>query len=136
MQAGQQVTFTPTTPGIGPNEPSNDLDLALKLYDANDALVATSLTGALVFTPAQSGTYRLAVERESGEGDYVIAIAGAVTPAAALSVVGTTPVEDALLNTYPSQYQVHFSREVDFRTVSASDLTVNGVAASAVRMMP
>ena len=138
--AGDVLSITTATPGDGSGEPVNGLDPALLLYAPGGSLVAQDLNGAadgrnavLNYTvPAgQSGVYCVLVRATAGPGDYTVNVAGATgAPAAFPSVTSTSIANGALIAAYPNTYRVTFSRPVLLSSVDASDLTVNGTAAT------
>ncbi len=138
--AGTQLTFTTTTPGDGPGEFVNTLDPILRLYDAAGNEVASNDNGAtdgrnsmLTFTPPANGTYYVEVTSAGGtNGEYALAVAGATATWAPFQVIGTTPVEGAVLTGPPSQIMATTNGNILLPTLQGSDLTVDGVVAAAV----
>ncbi|MBH0199685.1 MAG: PKD domain-containing protein [Nitrospira sp.] len=136
VNAGDVLAITTTTPGDGAGEPANTLDPALQLFDPSGTLIASNNNGAadghnavISATAATTGQYKIAVLPTAGSGDYTVRVTGATgQPALDFSV------SDSALASSGSQASVNlqFSSPVLLPSVSASDVTIDGVAASSV----
>ncbi|MCC6473143.1 MAG: pre-peptidase C-terminal domain-containing protein, partial [Burkholderiales bacterium] len=130
------------TPGDGPGQPANDLDVRLELYDPAGALVASNDNGAAdgrnaridYLVPASAGgTYRVSVLRGSGSGDYTLEVSNATgSLPAALVVEGSSIDDGAALTLAPDSVTLSFSSNLAYSSAQAGDLTVNGVPANAL----
>jgi len=135
--AGDVLTITTMTPGGDEGEPQNLLDPKVELYDSDGTLVAADDNGAadarnvlLIYSVPAGGTYFLRVCPATGTlGDYVLNIQGATGNPPELVVSATTPSDGALLSGFPTTYRVDFSEPILLTSVSAEDLTVNGIPA-------
>ena len=144
-EAGDHLVIQTTTPGDQPGEPQNAPDLTLTLYAPDGSKIAagnyseTSPDGRNVridYTTAAAGMYRVMVSSEHAtSGAYLLSVSGSTTSSPAFTVASTAPADGALLTGYPSTYTINLSESVLLSTIDASDLTVNGVAASGVTVV-
>jgi len=137
--AGDALTLETTTPADGPFEFANDLDLLVELYDPSGALVATDDNGAadgrnaaLTHVAQQSGTYTVCVLPAAGSGQYVLHVSGYTGAAETFTVTDVDPADGAEMIEAPERMTVTFSEPVGFWSLSPSDLTVDGIAATGV----
>ncbi|MDB5357482.1 MAG: hypothetical protein JWN24_3935, partial [Phycisphaerales bacterium] len=142
LAAGATLVLSTSTPGDGPNEPANLLNPRLRVLNASGMQVALDDNSApdgrnasLSFMAPSAGTYYVEVSSSLAApttGDYVLSISGVNTTPAAFTVVSTTPAAGANLNVTPTTATVTFSGSVLLSSLQASDLTLDGVPASAV----
>lgn len=113
LDDGQAVTlFTETPPG----GPLNDLDPSISIFDASGDLLTHDADSAsdgrhavIMFTAPQAGVYTVAVERESGTGEYVLR-AGFPQPPTVVDVsVSSTEWTPAFLDATDPSFGVGFS---------------------------
>ena len=139
VNIGDPLTLATATPADGPGEFQNTFDPAIALYDPNGTLVASDdNSGAdgrnslLSYTAAASGQYVVEVSGAGGSaGDYVLHVEGATGEnPPVFDVTATNPANGAVLTTAPTAITVDFNRPVVLSSLDASDLTVDGVAAS------
>ena len=139
VNAGDPLVISTTTPADGPNQFVNTLDPKIELYNPSGTLVASDdNSGAdgrnalLHYTAAAAGQYVVHVLSAGGTtGEYVLDVGGATgTTAQAFSVASTNPANGSTIASYPATMTVDFSGTVLLSSLAASDLTVNGVAAT------
>lgn len=138
VNAGDSLVITTSTPGDGSGEPANLLDPKIELHDPSGALVASDLDSGpdgrnvlLNYTALATGAYKIKVMREegSGQGEYVLKVAGATGSAnAAPQVVATTPVENRRLSVSPTSLTLDLSEAIRADSVQTGDLTIDGGA--------
>ncbi|MCU0875031.1 MAG: hypothetical protein MUE50_22090, partial [Pirellulaceae bacterium] len=143
--AGDVLAVTTTTPGGGAGEPQNLLDPLVELYNGAGTVVATNDNGAadgrnvlLNYTVPSggSGAYRVRIRPATQDlGDYILNIAGTTAASPAFMVSATTPANGALLNAYPATYRVDFSEAMLLTSLTADDLTVDGVPADSLTVV-
>jgi len=136
VTAGDELIITTQTPFDGPGEIVNTLDPRIELYDPVGLLVASDDNSApdgrnarLTYTAAAAGTYQVAVVA-TGSGIYVLKVSGArdslpdfvVTPP-------TIPANEVRLLAAPTSFTAAFSVPVNWATVQAADLKIDGRAA-------
>ena len=135
--AGDPLTLSTATPSTGPRTYANRLDPALDLYDPSGALVASNADGApdgrnaqIAWTATTSGVYTVRVSAKAGTaGEYVLRASGARAGAGFTAQV-TSPADGSQLVETPSSVTLDFSAGVLLTTLHASDLTLDGVAAT------
>ena len=137
VHAGDALTLQTSTPGDGPGEFFNTLNPRLELYDASGALVASGVPLAdgrneqVVHTATLTGNYRARIVAEGvTSGDYVLSVLGVTATPPVFEVAGISPADGALLNFAPTQITVDFYHNVLVSSLQASDLTVDGGAAT------
>jgi ELWxxDGT repeat protein len=130
-------THTPSSDAWGLG---NTLDPKVELYDPAGACVASNDNGSadgrnayLEYSAATAGTYVVRVFSVGQRGEYVLEVAGA-GGSPAFSVQSTTPVANARVR-YPTHWTVDFNDGVLLNSLAASDLTVDGVPATAVTLV-
>lgn len=140
VNAGDNLVLTTTTPGGPPGEFGNFLNPTINLYDASDNLVATATGNAadgrndvIDWTALSSGEYRVQVlgAEQTSIGEYTVAIQGATGGTGPFSVTSTNPAANALVGSQVSTMDVHFSDNVLLSSLSDSDFTIDGNAATA-----
>ncbi|MCY2931027.1 MAG: pre-peptidase C-terminal domain-containing protein, partial [Planctomycetota bacterium] len=138
--AGDVLTASTVTPADGNGEFANGLDPVLDLYDPSGAVVASDDNGApdgrnarLTYTAAVAGRYLFRVRSAGGtSGEFLLTVSGFTAAPAPFQVVASSPAAGALLGASPASLTVTFSDLVYWPSVSAADLTVDGVAATGV----
>ncbi|CAN0503413.1 unnamed protein product, partial [Phaeothamnion confervicola] len=131
VQEGDVLSITTTTPGDGVNQPANDLDVVLELYDAGGTKVVSNDNGAAdgrnaavnyVVPTGGAGTYRIAVVRSSGAGDYTLEVQGATGSANTPLTVTSSSITDATtFAAFPGSVTLAFSNGLAYGSVQASD---------------
>jgi hypothetical protein len=137
--AGNVLEIRTSTPAGGAGEFVNLLDPRIQLYGPADGLLATGAAlpdgrnELITWTALVPGRYRVRVSAETAAaGEYVLAIggnSGSIAPA--FRVVGTAPAEGAFLRA-ATTYVVDLNDVFLSASVQASDLRINGVAATSV----
>ncbi|WP_270934322.1 CARDB domain-containing protein [Falsiroseomonas oryzae] len=136
---GDVLTLSTTTPGDGPDTPQNAFDPVIFLYDGSGAFVGSSNNDApdgrnafLVHEvpPGGGGTYMVRVQSAwtGARGAYVLQVEGATGVAAPASATPELP-DGAVVAAYPLTYRVTFSDPILLSSLSADDLTLNGIPA-------
>ncbi|OGV75042.1 MAG: hypothetical protein A3K18_14425 [Lentisphaerae bacterium RIFOXYA12_64_32] len=141
--AGDVVTISTATPGDDAGEPVNTLNPSLTLFDSSGTQVAfDDNSGAdgrnalLTYTIATTGVHRVKVAGAAGQGDYVLAVTGATgATSAVLTGTASSPANAATVTPFPATYRIDFSQPIRLDNVSASSLTVNGIAATGVSIV-
>ncbi|MHC4562200.1 MAG: S8 family serine peptidase [Planctomycetota bacterium] len=142
VAAGDVLTITTGTPADGEDEFVNDLDPAIELYDPAGNLVASddnSAPGArnalLTYTATESGEYVVRALSSEGRGDYVLTVSGQ-TGVEAFTVASTDPADGFHMGPpAPTQMTVTFSDGVLLPSLNASDLTIDGIAATGMTIV-
>ncbi len=146
LAEGATLTLQTQTPAGGPGEFVNTLNPRVRVFDAAGNLVAedddSAADGrnALLSFPVPeggAGTYfievsiSLATETPT-RGEYLLLVGG-TTGSSPFQVTATTPADGARVRVPPAQTQitVDFNDSILTTSVQASDLTLNGVAATA-----
>ncbi len=139
LSSGSVLELRSATPGTAT---VNSLDPTLEVYDPSGSLVASDTNGAgdgrnalISYTAAGSGRYVIKVSGGGTRGDYVLSVAGGGVNAEPLQVASITPSNGALLNTLPTSIDITFNQPLLLTSVSAGDLTVNGVQAAGVAVI-
>jgi len=135
VNAGDNLSIATATPGGGADLPANDLDPLLELYAPDGTLVASNNNGGIDGRNAlinhiadQTGSYRVRVMPVVGTGDYTLSVVGANGGSASpLTVTGSGIAEGALLTGFPADLYLDFSSPLNFSTLAAGDVTLNGV---------
>ncbi|WP_182867972.1 carboxypeptidase regulatory-like domain-containing protein [Rhodopirellula sp. JC639] len=140
VNAGDSLVLQTATPGSGTGEPQNTLDPTLVLFDPSGTPVAANDNGAagtnarIEHLALNNGSYRVVVGTEAGLGDYELIATGFSGTLPPFAVAQSTPSNGQAVFGMPD-YRVSFSNSVLISSVDASDLTVDGVPADAVRMV-
>ena len=142
VQALDNLTLTTSTPSDGAGEFINLLDPFIELYDPTGLLVGTDNNGAvdgrnalLTHTATTTGTYTVRVASSAEAGEYVLEILGATGSLPSYVVTSTDPVDGTTFATAPTEITVNLSSAALLPSVDASDLSVNGIAATAVSII-
>lgn len=141
--AGNNLTIETFTPLGGPLDAVNDLDPVIELIDPTGASVIVDdnsagdgRNAAITATAAVDGSYRVRVSGTAmTAGEYFVSVTGHTGADPAPSVISTTPVDGSTVPTFPLTYTVNFSEGINVSTVAPADLTVNGVASTAVTVV-
>ncbi|MCY2963957.1 MAG: cadherin domain-containing protein, partial [Planctomycetota bacterium] len=136
---GDTVVISTETPG---GDLLNTLVPTIELYAPTGELVASNSRGAddgrnarLEYSiPAEvNGYYSVRVSTESGSGDYVLRASGGYEiPDAPLTLSAFSPANGAVLTTFPSTITLFASEALNFSSLSADDVTINGQPATSV----
>ena len=146
--AGDNLSFTTTTPAGGPGEFINNLYPELLLYDPNGNLVAVAAGNAsdgrnsvIDFTvpDGDAGSWVIEVTASPNtplpsSGEYGLLATGATGALSPFVVTGSTPAPGALVQP-PTDIIVTFNDPVLGTSLTPGELEVNGVAATAVTLV-
>ena len=129
--AGDALNVSTLVPSAGPGEFVNSLDIAVELYDPAGTLVASDSSGALSHTALATGSYTVRVlsENEIG-GEFVLNVSGHTGPFLPFTVMATDPADGDIFLSAPTEIVVDFSDSFLSTSLEASDLTVDGIAAT------
>lgn len=137
--AGDLLELGTQTPAGGPGEFVNDLDPILELYDAagnllasNDNSAADGRNARITYAALASGTYYVRVQAVASAGEYLLTLSGATGTDRAPTVIDADPDDTGIITSFPTTYTVDFSEDLLLSSIDASDLLINGVAATAV----
>jgi len=138
VQSGNQLSISTFTPGDAAGLFDETLDPAVSLFDPSGALVESASAGAtdgrnvvLNHTATSTGVYVLRVSAESGTaGEYVVRSTGQAGGFLPLTITDVSPLDGAILRAVPTSITLDFSHALLASSVGASDLLVNGIAAS------
>jgi subtilisin family serine protease len=141
VNTGDTLALATITPAGDPQDPyhiHNTLDPQIELYSPTNTLLASDDNGAadgknavLSHTAATAGLYRARVRGMNGTtGEYVLTVTGATGTQPAPQASAVTPANGADLNATPTQITIDFGANILLGSLQASDLTVNGVAAT------
>jgi hypothetical protein len=140
--AGDNLAIWTETPGFDPLVAANTLDMFLELRGPDGYLQVEGggggdgLNALLNHTATQTGTYTIKVLSESQTtGGYVLNVTGQTGDLPVFEVVSSSLTDGATLNAKPTQLTVDLNAPVRINTVDAADLTVNGIAATAVTLV-
>jgi hypothetical protein len=149
LTAAQPLDVETSTPADGTGEFINRLDPMIRLYDSAGHLVASDDNSApdrrnahLKFNvpKGKEGTYYIEVTASNATadptgGEYLLDLKGSTGALPPFQVTGTDLPDGARLRFAPPTITVNFNDNLLLTTVQASDLTVNGVAATAVSIV-
>ena len=144
VKAGDNLTFTTSTPAGGANEFVNTLDPELLLFDENGKLVAVADGNASdgrnsVITykvpKGDAGVWTIEVtSADATQGEYGLQATGATGALPKFTVASTDPPKGALIQP-PTDIFITFSAPVLGTSLTPDELEVNGVAATAVTLV-
>lgn len=140
VNAGDHLILETAAPGIGAGAPQNTLDPTIALFDPAGTPVAVSDSGStgtnarIEHDVSNGGTYRVVVGAAAGRGDYEMLASGFSGTLPSFRVGQSIPSDGQALVGLPN-YQLTFSDSLLLSTVDASDLSVDGVPADAVRII-
>jgi subtilisin family serine protease len=145
MQAGQTLHIQTQTPLDSGGPVANVLVPKVNVFDSTGTLVATSMRSApdgknvlldFVVPSGGDGFYFVQVTSANGSsGEYVLTIAGDTGTQPDFAVTTTNPANHAVLRIAPGAITVGFNDSVLLSTVTASALTVDGVAATSFQLV-
>lgn len=150
VNAGDLVYVRTKTPSDGGGAFDNQLDPLVKIYDPNGNLVAADDNGRsdgrnvlLSYDATIGGDYTVEVSGAQGTtGEYVLEIhrvPGGLPPAPLVgsdfAALAVDPLDGATSASAVSQMTIDFNDQILLTSVQASDLTVNGQAATAVTVV-
>lgn len=137
LSAGQVLTLTTTTPGMG-GQPNNTLDPLVTLLDPSLTQVAQNQNSApdginaeLSYTAVSSGTYYIAVgstTSASTTGDYTLS--ANVAASQPFDVTSSSISSGSYVNAATTSVTLKFNVAVDSASVQASALTVDSTPAT------
>ena len=138
--AGNLLTIETSTPADGPLDFANEVDPQIELYGPDEILVAADDNSSpadthnalLQVTAGQTGIYRVRVSSVNEQGAYFVSIDGADSTSAAPEVIAASPSDAAKVTVFPTTFAVTFSEGLRFDSVTAADLIVGGLPATAV----
>ncbi|HVX60745.1 MAG TPA: pre-peptidase C-terminal domain-containing protein, partial [Pirellulales bacterium] len=145
--AGQAFHFATSTPADGGGQFVNNLDPQLRILDASGAPLtsddnsgADGRNAALDFNAPAAGTYYVEVSpspltAQLTSGEYVLSVAGNTVTPPAFQASGADLPDGATLRIAPGAITVNFNDSLLLSTVSASDLTLDGVPAAGVTVL-
>ena len=136
---GEQIVIQTSTPLAGIGEPLNSLDPTIKLLDPQGVVVEhNNVVGneILSHTAPTSGNYTIAVSAaDRVGGEYVLSVTGNTQQHASF-VVNNSSLQDGMtMQSAPTEITLDFSHHVLLNSLSASDLTVNDVAAKGLTLV-
>jgi len=139
--AGATLQLSTATPGAGPLQPGNSFDPRIRVLDGSGTVLASDdnsgsdgRNAALTFPVPSAGTYYVEVGSSplvATGGEYVLSATGGNPILASFGVTSTSIPDGSVLTTVPAQITVDFGQSVLFSSLQASDLKVDGVAATA-----
>ncbi|NQU24921.1 MAG: metallophosphoesterase [Candidatus Nealsonbacteria bacterium] len=136
VNAGDVLTVETSTPGDGPFALANALDPTIELYDPTGTLVADGHNALVTYTAGTSGTHTVRVAAAAGTtGEYVLAVSGYTGDLPALKVAAMDPADGAFSPQSSPQITIDFNHGLRLDSLDASDLTVGGAPASALRVV-
>jgi subtilase family serine protease/methionine-rich copper-binding protein CopC/type 1 glutamine amidotransferase len=142
VNAGDALTVRTLTPGGELGEFVNEVDPLITLYDPVGTQVAADDNSAdgrnaqLTHTAARTGVYSIKVAGATYvPGEYVLQVSGSTGTLPPLTILATTPADGALLNAYPSTYRLDFSAPLLLTSLTADDVTVDGVPAGGLTVV-
>jgi hypothetical protein len=141
VSAGQELQLQTFTPAGQAGEFVNNLDPALRLYNAQGALVASDDNSAgdgrnaklsYVVPGPMARTYFVEVAASDtglSGGEYVLQVGNASGGRLPFQVTNATPPDGTLFRFEPAVITIDFNDSVLLSSVEASDLTIDGVPA-------
>lgn len=143
LDVGDTLTVATATPADGAFEFINTLDPVLEILDPMEVVVATDSNSAadgrnamVTYMATGAGLHRIRITAENDTlGEYVLSVTGADGTTIPLEVLGSSPSDQSLLNSYPTSYLVSFSDTLLLTSVDAEDFTVGGVPADSVTIV-
>ncbi|MEA1950897.1 MAG: pre-peptidase C-terminal domain-containing protein, partial [Planctomycetota bacterium] len=139
--AGQTIAVETFLPLGSSGLFASSLNPAIELYDpqgnllvSDDNSAGDGINALVVHEAAQSGTYRLRVRAQEGQGDYYLSVdSGDSAPNnIAPQVIGVDPGDGSPISSFPTTYTVDFSEQLLLNSLQPGDLTVEGVSALSV----
>lgn len=138
--AGDMLAVATDILDRGPHEFHNRFTPVIELRAVTGELLAMNVGGApdgvnamLSYPVATSGSYYIAIHALEGVGgEYVLNVTGHTGGAALPQIVSSLPGDGVFVGSFPASLTLRWSQPLDADSVSASDLTVNGVSATGV----
>jgi spore coat protein CotH len=139
-----QLGFSPYAIGAEGPTGTNSLDPAIELVDAAGNLLASDDNSAgddrnalINYTVATAGRYQVRLVAKAGSGEYTLSVSGATGSSPQTSVVAATPADGSAFTgaDFPYTFTLDLSAGIAPSSVSADDLTVNGIAAETVAQL-
>jgi hypothetical protein len=130
---GDNVTISVGAALPGGGEPgSQQASPIFNLTDPNGTVLASGVQ-TYNFLASVPGTYYIEVTQDTsapnfGQGDYALDVSGATGGPNPLTVTGTNPAAGAFIQP-PASITVDFSAGINLTSVSAADLTIDGMNA-------
>jgi subtilisin family serine protease/methionine-rich copper-binding protein CopC len=146
VNEGDTLALATTTPFGEPQSPyfiNNPLDPQIELYSPENTLLASNDNGAadgknsvLSHTATATGLYRARVRGlNRTTGEYVLTVTGATGTAPVPQLEAATPANGDFLKVTPTEITINFGAPILLSSLQASDLTVDGVAATSFRIV-
>ncbi len=145
---GDAIDVETATPAAGPGEFVNELDPMLRLYDSAGNLVASDddsgdgPNAALYYEVPLGGGGQYFIEVIASDatpsptqGEYVLAVEGATGLWPPFVVTATDPADGDRMLEAPTQITVDFNDTLRLTSLEASDLTIDGAAATGVTVV-
>ncbi len=143
-----KIEIETSLPAIKSGEFVNLLDPMVRLYDAAGNLLASNDNGAsdgrnakLSYKVPKNGGGNFYVEvlastetAEPTRGEYILSVKGANAAQESFEVTSTVPADEERLYGAPSQITVNVNDNILLPTLEGSDLRVDGVPASGVKL--
>ncbi|MEW5770787.1 MAG: Ig-like domain-containing protein [Pseudomonadota bacterium] len=133
---GDALVIGTTTYADGVNEPDNNLDPLIELFNPAGTLVASNDNGAsdgrnalLNYTvqAGEAGQFRIRISAVSGGGDYSLDIQGATGDMSSpLAVLANSLADGVAMTASPGSIDFTFSEAIDLGSVQAGDLVIDG----------
>ena len=136
--AGELLSVETSTPGSGTFQPNNLVDPGIELFDPlGNPITHNNVTGdeSLTHLATETGQYTVRVFAEENEGAYVLNISGRSATPSLFEVSATNPFDGEVIATSPTDIVVDFDSQLLLTTVDASDLTIDGTAATGVTIV-
>ena len=140
--AGDQLQLQTTTPTEKTYFYPTSLDPLVRLIGPDGTVVAEDDNGAqdglnslINFSVSEPGTYTVEVISSTySSGEYLLELTGATGAVAPFVVAKTSPADGETISD-PSTYVVHFSHNILAASLAASDLKIDGQAATGFRLV-
>ena len=137
---GDNLTVRTYTPFAGPNQIENVLDPVIELYAPDGSFITSdddsagdNLNALILHTAAQTGNYRVQIlGANASAGSYLLRASGSSAANEPPEVVAVNPADGMVLAAFPTTITLDFSEGLLLSSVTASDLVINGVPATAV----
>jgi FG-GAP-like repeat/Bacterial pre-peptidase C-terminal domain/Bacterial Ig-like domain len=140
--AGQPLTAATTVSASGVGEFVNNLDSLILLFDeagnpvTPDISTKNGANAFLSYTSVAGGTFHVRVTAANNTiGEYALSLSGTTPAQPPFRVASTSPVDGTRLLGPLTDYTVDFNDLVLLTTLSADDLTFNGIAATGVTIV-
>ena len=134
-EVGDSLAVSLQRPMDGTDEPPNDLLPRLEIYDSNGVYLAgeTNVLPAVNLSPTSAGTHYARVTGAAGtSGEFFLTVTGNTSTSRLFEVASSTPVDGAFLTSSLVEITIDFDEPLLASTLSADDLTLNGIPAASV----